>query len=111
MLTQPSEWVNDLELSAAVSVSMAASLLKLTLTRSTLRGNKQDCSVMTGSIIALWCAQVSRVLTQLPTLQHVCILGSPVEAELTSLEAKHPKVSFQKLPKSVMWETHTATQT
>ncbi|DBB09271.1 TPA: hypothetical protein ACH3X3_007853 [Trebouxia sp. C0006] len=54
-------------------------------------------------------AEVSRVLTQVPTLQHVCILGSPVEAELRSLEAKHPKVSFQKLPKSVMWETHTAT--
>lgn len=54
--------------------------------------------------------QVSRVLTQVPTLQQVCILGSPVEAELRSLEAKHPKVNFQKLPKSVMWETHTATQ-
>ncbi len=100
--------MNDLDPSAAVSVTMTASLLKLTMPLSILRGNKEGCSVMTGSVIAFWCVQVSRVLTQVPTLQHVCILGSPVEAELRSLEAKHPKVSFQKLPKSVMWETHTA---
>ncbi len=111
MLTQPPGWVNDLEPSAAVSVTMTASLLKLTMPLSVLSGNKQGCSAMTGSVTAPWCVQVSRVLTQVPTLQHVCILGSPVEAELRSLEAKHPKVSFQKLPKSVMWETYTATQT
>ncbi len=89
---------------------MTVSLLKFTMSLSILTGNKQGCSAMTGSVIAPGCMQVTRVLTQVPTLQHVCILGSPVLAELRSLEAKHPKVSFQKLPKSVMWETHTATQ-
>lgn len=101
--------MNDLEPSAAVSVTMTASLLTMTMSLSILSYNNQACSVTTGSVTAPWCMQVSRVLTQVPTLQHVCILGSPVEAELRSLEAKHPKVSFQKLPKSVMWETHTAT--
>ena len=93
-----------------MSVTMTASLLNFTTSLSVLSGSKQGCNAITGSVMAPLCMQVSRVLTQVPTLQHVCILGSPVEAELRSLEAKHPKVSFQKLPKSVMWETHTATQ-
>ena len=51
------------------------------------------------------------MLAKLPTLQHICLFGCPLSnSDLDSLEAKFPKISFQKLPVGALWQMQTASQ-
>ena len=48
------------------------------------------------------------MLYLLPNMQHICAQGCPLlETAMASLEAKHPKTSFQTIPKGTMWENYT----